>query len=256
MASDERGDSQSVGEQTALQQRSETWRQMPSRIFAFLLSADFFFIAVFALLVIVGRTHTRVFDVMTLDAETNPPSWYSAIQLFVVAFPFLMLGSKLIPARGRANLPRLWLTLGIGLSFLSLDENVSLHEDLGPVLRRFGFGVSTHGGAAWIVIYLLVALALVVWLRKDLVGAWREWRPEFLVFALGFAILIMGAGVIETVGHVMKLKGTIHYVEVGFEEGLEMIGVSVMALPAYRIFSHSLTGLLDGDAEPDIPAEG
>ena len=82
--------------------------------------------------------------------------------------------------------------------------------------------------------------------------AWHDWRPEFLLFALGFVTLATGAGVLETIAHVMNFTGAAHWVEVGFEEGFEMLGVSIMAFSGFRVLSRSVRW--PGDSEADTSA--
>ena len=229
-----------LGEADLLAQR---WQRLPGRIFAFLISADILLVLAYAVAVALGLAARKGFNVVNLDLENNPADWFSSAQYLVAAIPFLAMGLRFLPEkRPAAALWRLWLTVGAGLMLLSLDEGASLHERLGRVARKVGVGISGHGGAAWIVVYLAIGLGLVLLLRADIVRAWREWRPELLIFAFGFVVLILGGGVFETIGHVMKLQGTLHFVEVGVEEGLEMFGVSIMALASYRVLSRSAAG--------------
>ena len=136
-----------VAEQSELSRRRAAWKRVPNRLFAFLVSADFLFVAAFAVAVALGVTHTRAFALVNLDVETNPPSWYSATQLFVVAVAFIMVGSRLLPRRRRAyDVRRLWTVLGIGFVYLSMDEGAALHERMGRLLTRLDFKFNIHGG--------------------------------------------------------------------------------------------------------------
>jgi hypothetical protein len=241
---------QGTSQQDEVARRRAAWRRVPNRLFAFLVSADFFFVAIFALAIALGFARTRAFALVSLDVETNPPSWYSATQLFGVAVAFLMLGTSLLPLRRRASdLRRLWLVLGIGFTYLSMDEGAALHERMGRILTRVDFKISVHGGGQWIFFYLLLALLLGFFLRKEIVLAWRDWRPELILFIVGFMILASGGVGSEMVEWFQRFGGVAKYVEIGVEEGLEMLGASVIALSAWRVLSWVLS------AEPDAEAE-
>ena len=251
MGTDVNNGSQGEGLQTAAELRTIAWRRLPTRIFAFLVSADFFFLAAFALLIALGRTHTRVFALVDLNLETNPPSWYASFQLLAVALPFLVLGSKLLPIQRRAaQARRLWLVLGLGFAYLSIDEGAALHERLGPILTKIRFNIGMHSGGQWAFFYLLLAAVLLVFVRKDLVLAWRDWRPELLLFAFGFAVLAAGEIGLEMLQFAYKWQGIAKFVEIGLEEGLGMLGVSIMVLSAFRVLSRSVTWLPDSEAVP------
>jgi hypothetical protein len=240
---------QSITPAEEVAERRADWRRVPNRLFAFLLSIDLLFVAAFALAVALGFTHGKAFLLVNLDVETNPPSWYASTQVFVIAIAYLMLGSRLLPVRRKASdLRRLWLVLGIGFTFLSMDEGAALHERIGRVLTRLSFRVNVKGGGQWIFFYLLVALILIFFLRKELRLAWRDWRPELVLFIAGFAILAAGGVGSEMVEWLTKLHGTAHFVQVGVEEGLEMIGATVLVLPAYRVLAYVLGS--EPDAEP------
>ena len=241
--------------QGELSVRRAAWKRVPARLFAFLLSADVFFVAVFALGVALGLTHTRAFALVNLDVETNPPSWYSATQLFVTAIAYLMLGSRLLPQRRRASdVRRLWLVLGIGFTYLSLDEGAALHERMGRLLTRLDFNLSIHGGGQWIFFYVLLAVLLLIYVRKELFLAWRDWRPELVLFLVGFGILAAGGVASEVVEWFGKFHGVAKFAEIGVEEGLEMLGGSVLALGAYRVLAHVLGSEPDAEVEQEVGA--
>jgi len=242
---------ESEAEQSELSRRRAAWKRVPNRLFAFLVSADFLFVIAFAAAVALGLTHTRAFALVNLDVETNPPSWYSATQLFAIAVAFLMLGTRLLPRRRRAyDVRRLWTVLGVGFVYLSMHEGAALHERMGRLLTRLDFKFNIHGGGLWLFFYALIAVLLLIYVRKELLLAWRDWRPELMLFVVGFIILGAGGAGSEIVGWLERFHGVAKYVEIGVEEGLEMLGASVLALPAYRILAYVLSSEPDADAEP------
>ena len=230
--------------------RRDAWKRVPNRVFGFLLGADAFFVAIYALAVALHLTHTRAFALVNLDVETNPPSWYSATQYFLIAMAFILIGSKLLPYRKRASeLRRLWTVLGVGMLYLSMDEGAAIHERMGRVLTRVGFKVSLHGGGQWVFFYVLLAVLLLIYVRKDIVPAWQRWRPELMIFVLGFAILAAGAVGSEMIQWFEKFSGVFHWIEIGCEEGLEMFGASFVAWSAYRILGYVMSAPPDSEIE-------
>ena len=215
-------------------------------MFASLLACDGFFVGIFALAVLVGFTRGRLFALVNLDVEMNPAAWYSSVQLFVVALPFLVLGLRLAPdAPLTLRLRRLWLALGLAFVYLSMDEAASVHERLAHMLRRVHFNFTIGGSKRWIFFYLVLLLVLLFVFRNDLRVAWHDWRRECVIFAFGFAVLMTGALVLESFEAIHRWVGLARYLEIGVEEGFEMLGATIIALPAYRILAYAVGYELD-----------
>lgn len=224
------------------------WRALPGRLFALLLSFDAFFVAVFLALVVLNLRRTVLFTAFDLDLEANAPSGYSAFQLFLVAIGFLVLGSRLIPERRRAAILRpLWRVLGVGFALIALDEVGKIHERM-PIWRLRVFNIGRID--PWMTMYSVIAVVLAVLLFKQVMLAWREWRGEMMLFLLGIGVLGTGALVLEGVQIVMRWQGPARYFEVAAEEGLEMLGASILALAAYRILSAVMS------SDPDATETG
>jgi hypothetical protein len=231
--------------------RRAAWRRVPNRLFAFLLSADFFFVALFAVAVALGFTHGKSFLLVNLDIETNPPSWYAATKVFGIAVAYLLLGTRLLPMRRRAaDLRRLWLTLGVAFTLLSMDEGAQLHERMGHFLKRLHFNLAIDGGGRWVFFYLVIALTGAFLLRKEILLAWRYWRTEMLLSAAGLGVLAVGAVGIEAVGWWVERRGLARFIGIGVEEGLELVGMTIMAYAAYRILAYVLSS--EPDTDPEI----
>ena len=215
------------------------WRALPGRLFGLLLSLDTFFVGVFLALVVLNQRRTVLFTAFDLDLEANAPSGYSAFQLFLVAIGFLVLGSRLIPERRRAAMLRpLWRVLGVGFTLIALDEVGKIHERM-PIWRLRVFNVGRID--PWMTMYSVIAVVLAVLLFKQVLLAWREWRPQMMLFLLGIGVLGAGALGLEGVQIIMKWQGPMRYFEVAAEEGLEMLGASILALAVYRVLSVVMT---------------
>jgi len=234
-----------------LTRRRLAWRRLPNRLFAFLLAGDTFFVGVFVLAILLGFAFTKSFDIVNLDAETNPASWWSATQLFLPAIAFLFLGSTLIPTRRRASvLRRLWLVLGFSFVYLSMDEGGEIHERLGHILTRLGLRANVNGGGQWVFFYLIILAVLLIVVRKDIPVVLRNWRTESLLFALGFVVLAIGEIGFEFMEIIFKWHGYAHLVEIGFEEGIAMVGGSILAYAAWRVLGATLGS--EPDAEEEV----
>ena len=244
----EQDTSQTLTPAEELGRRRAAWRRIPNRLLALLLSMDAFFVAIFVLAIALGFAWTKAFAIVNLDAETNPSSWYSATQLFVVAIAFLALGSNLIPVRRRSSvLKRLWLVLGFSFVYLSMDEGGEVHERLGHILTRIGLRAGVRGGGQWVELYLIILAVLLVVVWKDLPVVWRLWRTEVLLFVGGFIVLAIGEIGFEALEIVYKWHGYAHLVEIGFEEGIAMVGASIIAYAAWRI----LCNVVGSEPDPE-----
>jgi hypothetical protein len=104
------------------------------------------------------------------------------------------------------------------------------------------------------VLYSLIAICLVLLFSKQLVRAWREWRREALLFALGFMVLASGAFITEMVHIMFRMEGMRLLLEVGVEEWLEMLGAAILVLPAYRILAYAMSS--DPDSQDEATLSG
>lgn len=222
------------------------WRALPKQLFITLAVFDTLFASAYLVLIALGRHKSELMNAFNLDKEANLPSWYAGTQLFIVAIGYLVLGSRLIPDRRKtAALRPLWLLLGVGFTLLSADEVGALHERMGRTLWRmhiFNFRYLDQ----WMVLYLLIAVCIALVFGKQLLRFWREWRFEVLLILLGFAVLASGAFVAEIAQISRRWVGAKHLLEIGLEEWLEMLGVTILILPAYRILSYVMTS----DSDP------
>ena len=216
------------------------WRALPRRLFIALTALDTLFVAAYLALIALGRHKNELFVLFNLDKEANLPSWYAGTQLFIVAIGYLVLGSRLIPVRRKTAILRpLWLLMGVGFTFLSADEVGAVHERMSrPLMRMKVFNF--HYLDQWMVLYLLVAAVIIIVFGRLFLWFWREWRTEVMLFALGFGVLAGGAIAAEMVHISRNMEGMRLLLEVGVEEWLEMFGVTILILPAYRILAYAM----------------
>lgn len=217
--------------------RLAAWRALPRTLFLALASVDTLLVVAYFGLIALGRRESELFGVFNLDKEANLPSWFAGTQLFVIAAGYLLLGSRLVPERPNvARLRPLWLVLGLGFTLLSADEVSGFHERMGRTLWRMKV-FNIRFTDQWMVVYVLIGAALALFLSKYLLRAWREWRFECTLFLLGLGVLASGAFLAEVAQIYVKWRGPWHLLEIGIEEWLELIGATILLLPAYRILA-------------------
>jgi hypothetical protein len=187
-----------------------------------------------------------------LDRERNIPAWFSATQLALIGVAWALLAAR-APQAYRPR--RLFFTaLALGFLFFSMDEAVSFHEWLGPILKRFNAPtVGGHGN--WIPVYGALCVAGVLIFIGDARRLWR-WSPaDFKLAALGALIFVTGAVGMEIVAYKFlrgKHELPIYSVEVAAEEFLEMLGASVMLIAVLRF---AAAGKPDEVASPRAEVE-
>lgn len=222
------------------------WRALPSRLLVFLLACEALLEVVFLTLVFLNLRRTILFTAFNLDLEGNVPTGYAGFQLLFLSLGFLVLGSRLIPVRRRsAALRPMWLALGVLFAYLAIDEIGSVHERL-PIWRLVVFNVPHMD--PWMVMYATVGIVLLVLFAKQGLLAWRNWRKEVLLFIVGMATMVAGGLVLEGLNYQLHFTGVMRYVEQAFEEGFEMLGVSIMVYATYRVLAWVMTADPDSEA--------
>ena len=202
--------------------------------------------ALFALEVLFVAAHLVLFAVapesglrfmFNLDKEVNFPSYFSALQLFLIGLVLTLLAPLTV---ARERVPAWFLILGgVGFFFLSADEMLSLHERLTRNLANIEWMPrfrDDHG--IWIFIYLplLVLGGALFW--RPLLALWRVRKGAIKLGLLGAALVVAGAVGVEIPSYVFQLRDTTGWVyplQVAVEEFLEMVGGTVILWSALRI---------------------
>ena len=197
------------------------------------------------------------FDFFNLDREHNLPTSYQGLKYIVLATSSFVVAytSWLKPVASKFY-AKFWLLLWGLFSFLCLDEMGLLHEnierhatDLFPSLegflqaRAFDAGWS---GASWILFYGVIGLLLLPLAGYMGYFAVRHLRPHWTYLALGFALVVFGAAGLEF----LSTSGTSDYnTSIVFEEGLEMLGISVASTCVFQELARRTTLLLSSLSE-------
>ena len=159
----------------------------------------------------------RLFD---LDAEATIPAYYSGAQLLIAAVAVATVGTRFAGARRRD-----FYLAALALVLASLDEIVSLHEELTtPLSRAFDFG-RPFGHSWWIIPGCVVALALAWVLRHVLQSLGR--RSARLV-VIGTAVFFFGALALESTSSWFGASSLRYMTEVACEETAEMMGATIV----------------------------
>ena len=160
-------------------------------------------------------------ELLNVDAEANPPTWFAAMQLFAAGLLALSL------AELRNDTQRWgWYLVAGTLTLMSLDEVSSLHEELGRPLRD-ALGTSGIFYFAWVLVAIPFVITMAVVLRRLLSSlAKQERRLFFAASGLYFCGAIGGEMVSGIVADDQESVGYVFITHV--EEGLEYLGVAML----------------------------
>ena len=200
-------------------------RAVNDRVAGALLLVDGIFILLYLLPNLLGHG-TRMLD---LDAESNLPTWYASIKLFVIAQ--VMVALALILSR-RSLLDAIpFLFLGAVALLLSADEVATIHERFA---RHFEAGVTGAGRAEllfsktgyWMLALgplLAAGLAAGIWLIRSRLAIPGRIAVKGLV---GVAVYFLSATGLEMLSNFAT--GTAGLLQVAAEEGGEMMGATLV----------------------------
>lgn len=188
------------------------------------LLIDFIIILLYSIFCIwLGFYATKI----NLDHEANIPAWWSSAKLLLAGCTFGIVGLRNIHQNKGA-----WLVLCIAavLVAMSLDETAGIHEKVGRVVDLvFGDRSETvfKKTGLWFVV---IGFPFAVFFGLLLVASYRtlEFVPNTIVYlAAGMAALLTGALGVEAITNLLD-AGAFYSVGVAFEEGLEMVGGSIL----------------------------
>lgn len=133
-----------------------------------------------------------------LDTESNLPTLYNVLLLFLGAALFLMHGRE-TPAKAARG----WKAMAGVFLFLGVDEGSQIHEKFMQFTKRLleGSGGDTGGGwfyYAWVIPYGLAAIALVAVLSPWIMGLSPALRKRLvasgIVYVFGAVFMEMAGG--------------------------------------------------------------
>jgi hypothetical protein len=160
-----------------------------------------------------------------LSLEANIPTWYSSLQLALIG-ALLLAFAHVRPGPGRAPT---WILgiVGAAFLFLSLDEQISIHENLGGLLEDL---VGERGDTAlevtgpWMLVaapLFLGGLALAAYLARPL---WEGRRRVSVLYLAGAILFTASFAGLEALRNFIFARGQLVLVE---ETG-EMLGSTLL----------------------------
>lgn len=196
-----------------------------------------------------------LFDV---DAESNLPTWYSSMQLFVVS---LMLGLAALRGFVRSSFQS-WLFLMLPAMFLlfSVDEVAMIHDWLGhkldtlsPLFDRRGtaFALTGFWGVAIGIPCLIAAVGLVLSARRLFPTSPRAYRKVLL----GSIIFISAAAGVDAVQNVVAPATPLYVITTHAEEFLELLGSTLVLWGAWDLLISLNCAIYLDRREPVRPGE-
>lgn len=167
---------------------------------------------------------------INIENDVNLFSWASSMAMFAAALAVFALGAVLPALRLRL------LVLGVILTFFSLDDIATIHEQLGTFVRRDLLDLpSGYGRLAWPAIFLplLAAAFLILW---DLTRRLPKPGGGAIRLGLGLLVAAVALEVLSAPFYIEGGSGTSigGALEVVVEEGLE--------LGAWIVIAAALTG--------------
>ncbi|MFQ6613949.1 MAG: hypothetical protein ACE5D1_03815 [Fidelibacterota bacterium] len=219
-----------------------------------LFLVNFLLLILYILNALLGEPYSWLTQFIDLNDESNLPTWYSSVQLFLAA---LLTGSYVwsLPKEtaGKAILYWSWPLI---LLFLSLDEVAMIHETLGdlsdaliPGGSRFTTPFSITG--IWMFIigvpFVLVMLVLGLFIHR-----FQHWpRKIQVLFLSGMGIFLGSAIGIETLSNWLRF-GAEYYLEVCLEEIGEMTGETLLVWAGLELVRRQGLRLsFRSEAQPD-----
>lgn len=167
---------------------------------------------------------TSLLPFLSLSIEGNLPTWYSSGLLACCGLLLLALATG-VRQRGGPYVQR-WLLLGGVFLWMSLDEAVELHENLGQLVELHGvlyFSWVVPAG----VIVLLLGLAYLPFLRHLPQKTRRRFVVAGLLYVGGALVMELPLGLwVERVGRDHLGYALIDWVE----ETLEIFGATLFLL--------------------------
>lgn len=176
-----------------------------------------------------------------MDAEVSIPAWFSSIQLFVTG-SILFVASR--NNQRKQHVSSSFLIAGsFFFIFLSADEGAAIHENLTVIAKKLEICwllfKGNHG--AWITVYFIVAIAVVLLAARHFRLLWRYFRHETQIALSGAIAFVTGGVGFEIISYLLLRSGftpNLYKVEVACEEFLEISGVSIIL---YAVLFLSIT---------------
>lgn len=181
---------------------------------------------VFAVVAVIVQTGVHIFAVLTdssylsANAENNPISWSHGVAIFASAFVCAVHAVTTDYRR------RIFVALGVILSFLSLDEMVQIHERIARLVLSALQLSMPWDSVVWPTIYLPLVVALALMLASVVREAPRS-AGRLVLLGLGFLVAAFAAEILSAPWS--DGDNVIHSIEGAVEEAAELAGWITLA---------------------------
>ena len=221
----------------AIEFMSHLLKKMPPLIL-FLFGADLAFGLLYLVNAGLHWPFPEIMPMLNLDGEANLPTWYSSMQLLIVAGLLALFALNRVKKKDRQSWSLLlWPLIFV---FLAMDEIVGLHEWLGMVSDALLPGGSRRNTllaytGVWMFLlgipFLLLMFTLLASLKKYL----REQPAVSKKLLWGLIIFIGAACGIEIFSNFVSHTGKFYVLEVFSEELGEMLGETLLVWAAFEL---------------------
>jgi len=187
-----------------------------------------------------------LWNLFDLGREVSIPTWYSSIQLFVVASLLIIFAYAKVEKKHMAS----WVLVFLPLVFvaLSVDEIVQIHEWLGIETDIFLPGGSRkntpfHITGIWMFVigipFFIMMLSLVFYLKR-----YVKVRPNIIKkYIVGLIVFLVSACALDLLSNftisrtpsLLETTATVYAIQVCFEELGEMVGVTIIMWATYDL---------------------
>ena len=182
---------------------------------------------------LIGQPFWKLTSLLDLSGESSLAAWYSSTQFFCVFILSAIFTYHKIKQNSK-SFPL--IILPIIFLLMSIDESVQIHEWLGEksdILFSDGsrIGTSFQKTGIWMFVFGLPFVALFLLWAYSLKHHFSDKPSSFKKLVIGMIIMLTGALGFEFLSNFVE--NSFWVIEVTFEEGLEMIGVTVMLWAVY-----------------------
>lgn len=169
-----------------------------------------------------------LFKLIDLEAESNLPTWFSSMQLLLLAWLLALYARR---SSNGPTTPGLWLPSLVFL-VLSIDEVAQFHERFGHALDIVLPGGDRSNTAfdytgIWGVVVGLPALTALLWMWRQPI--FSDQPIAVRRFVVGSVLLIGGAAGLDFVANFTYGPNTVlHGLQIVAEETFELLGATIL----------------------------
>jgi len=192
----------------------------------------------------IGQPSYKLSDLVNLDSELSVANWYSSIKFFCMflftAIIWYYNSNKHNTSISLALFPLIFLAM-------SVDESAHVHEYLGwqldalmPEGSRENTLFSVTG--IWMLAIGIPFILLFFWVIYSIRDFLKNSSYSFKRTVIGITVLLGGALGVESLSNFVE--GGLLIIQITVEEGMEMIGLSILIWSVYDLSMENLTSLI------------